>query len=376
MNRASGPPGRARLAVAGLGRMGSVHAHNVARSCPSAELVAVFDPRLDLARSVGGELGARVVQNYEDLLADEDVDAVVIAAPTSAHAEMALEAGRSGKHVFCEKPLSLDRALALRVLEAFPAWLDPRSSGPSSSGPSSSGPGSSKQLCFQVGFNRRFDPAVVGAAQRVRAGELGEVLLYRASQRDKTSPAPEFIAGSGGIFVDMGIHDFDTARWLVGEVDSVSAEGMAWRDPAFAATGDYHSAVVVLRFKGGALGTIDLSRIAGYGYESSLELMGQKATVRVDDPYLARYEWREHGLASRPLVEAYHHRYSAAFAAELEGFARSVLSGVPTGPSGHDALAAFDIAQAAAESCRTGVPVAVATMAPSGPVRAADQEGE
>ena len=331
------PAGRARLAVAGLGRMGSVHARNIARSCPSAELVAVFDTRLDVARPLGEELGARVAESYEALLADPGVDAVVIATPTAAHAAMALEAVRAGKHVFSEKPISLERASTMEVVEAF----------------------SEARQFLQVGFHRRFDPALVAAAGRVSAGELGEVRLYRASQRDKASPAPQFIAGSGGIFIDMGIHDFDTARWLVGEVESVSAEGASWQDPAFASTGDYHSAVVVLRFTGGALGSIDISRVAGYGYESSLELMGEKATVRIDEPFAASYEWREPGSSSKPLIASYDRRYGAAFSAELEHFARSVLSGEPTGPSGHDALAAFDIARAAAESCRLGAPVAV-----------------
>ena len=344
---ATGATGRAKLAVAGLGRMGRVHARNLAHSCPSAELVAVFDTRREVARPIGVELGARVVASYDELLGDTAVDAVVVAAPTAAHAGMVLEAAQAGKHVFCEKPISLERASTVEVVEAL----------------------SGSDVCFQVGFHRRFDPAFVAVAQRAEAGELGEVLLYRASQRDKASPAPEFIAGSGGIFVDMGIHDFDTARWLVGEVESVSAHGAPWRDPAFAGTGDYESAVVVLHFAGGALGALDISLVAGYGYESSLEIMGAKATVRVDDPFSARYEWREAGAASRPLVESYDRRYGAAFAAELEHFARSVLAGQPAEPSGVDALAAFDIAQAAAESCRLGAPVAVPPRAGSPSLR-------
>lgn len=330
-------PGVARLAVAGLGRMGRLHAENLARRCRCAELAAVFDLRGDLAQKVSEELGTRAAASYEELLDDPSIDAVVIASPTCAHAEMALAAGRAGKPVFCEKPLSLERDATVEIVGEL----------------------SRAGVPLQVGFHRRFDPALSAAAARLRAGELGEVLLFRASQRDMAPPAPEFLAGSGGIFIDMGVHDFDTARWLVGEVESVSAHGSAWADPAFAASDPYHTVVVVLHFASGALGAIDVSRVAGYGYESSLELMGEKATVRVQDPFSVGYEWRVAGSASRPLVETFGQRYQAAFAEELEHFARTVRAGVEAEPSGLDALAAFDIAGAAAEACRTGMPVAV-----------------
>ncbi len=126
--------------------------------------------------------------------------------------------------------------------------------------------------------------------------------LFRAAQRDMAPPRPEFLAGSGGIFIDMGIHDFDAARCLVGEVDSVSAQGAALSDPGFAEIGDFDTAIVVLTFASGALGVVDISRVAGYGYDSSTELVGSRATVRIDEPFLHGYEWRTPGAVSRPLV--------------------------------------------------------------------------
>jgi predicted dehydrogenase len=332
---------KARLAVAGLGRMGRVHAGNVARACPSAELVSLFDPRADVAKELAGELGARAAASYEELLDDPGVDAVVIASPTSCHADLALQAARAGKPAFSEKPLSLEREASERVIKEFAA----------------------AGLGLQVGFHRRFDPALGAVAAKLRAGELGEVFLFRSTQRDKAPPPPEFLAGSGGIFVDMGIHDFDTARWLLGEVASVSAHGEAFSSPEYEGTGDHHTVVAVLEFESGALGVADVSRLAGYGYESSIELMGEKATVRVEDPYSVRYTWLAPGSAGRPLVQSFVQRFGEAFALELEAFARSVVAGRPPEPSGLDALAAFDIATAAAESCRLGRPVEVAPPA-------------
>ena len=268
MNRASyanAKGRRAGLAVAGLGRMGVVHAQNLASRCPSAQLLAVFDPRPDVAKQVSAQLGATAVATYDELLSDPSLDGVVIASSTNAHAELALSAAQAGKHVFCEKPLSLERNVTVEVVEAL------------------EGAG----VKLQVGFHRRFDPAFSAAAERVEAGELGEVYLFRAAQRDMAPPRPEFLAGSGGIFIDMGIHDFDAARCLVGEVDSVSAQGAALSDPGFAEIGDFDTAIVVLTFASGALGVVDISRVAGYGYDSSTELVGSQATVRIDEPFFA-----------------------------------------------------------------------------------------
>ena len=330
---------RARLAVAGLGRMGVVHAQNLALRCPSAQLVAVYDPRADVAERVAAGLGAVAAATYDELVSTPTLDGVVIASPTAAHAGLAVSAAREGKHVFCEKPLSLQRDVTVDVVQALAA----------------------AGVKLQVGFHRRFDPAFAAATERVRAGELGDVYLFRAAQRDMAPPRPEFLAGSGGIFVDMGIHDFDAARWMVGEVVSVSAHGAALSDPGFAEIGDYDTAVVVLSFARGALGVLDISRVAGYGYDSSAELVGSRATVRIDEPFVHGYEWRTPGAASRPLVPTFDQRYNAAFAAELEHFARSIVDGTPPLVTGTDALAAFDLALAADKACRLGRPVSVAT---------------
>ncbi len=352
-----GPAHRARLAVAGLGRMGMVHATNVARRCPSAELVAVFDLRPDVAREAGERLGARVAPTYDDLLDSPEVDAVVVATPTGAHAEMAVRAAAAGKHVFCEKPLSLERVTTAQMV------ADIEAAGTN----------------LQVGFHRRFDPPTAAVAARMRQGELGAPYLFRASQRDMSPPRPEFLAGSGGIFVDMGIHDLDLARWLLGEVVSVSARGTALSSPGFQEIGDYDTAVVTLGFANGALGIVDLSRVAGYGYDSSVEVVGRAGTARIDEPFAYGYELRTPGTAARPLVSSFDQRYSAAFVAEMEDFARSVTEVRPPLVGGRDALAAFDLAAAAAEAARSGTTVQPASSGtgtddqPAGPAQAAGE---
>jgi myo-inositol 2-dehydrogenase/D-chiro-inositol 1-dehydrogenase len=318
--------------------MGRIHAASLSGQCPSAELACVFDADAARAREAAGQFGAAWVKSYDDLLADPGLDAVAIATPTGTHAEFCVRAARAGKHIFCEKPISLDRRAAIEAIAA------------------AEGAG----VTFQVGFHRRFDPDWSAAADRIRAGELGDVYLFRTSLRDMTPPRPEFLAGSGGFFVDVTIHDLDTARWMVGEVTEVTAHGTALSDPRFAETGDIDTAVVVLRFASGALGVIDDSRAAGYGYECSTEVMGRNATVRIDHPQYRNYEWRTPGWASHGLARDFEQRYPLAYAGELEAFARCVRDGQPPAVTGYDALAAFDLAQAAGESWRSGRTVRIA----------------
>jgi inositol 2-dehydrogenase len=328
---------RVRIGLAGLGRMGRIHAANLAARCPSARLACVFDTDAGAARQAGERFEVPWVTSYEDMLAGDRVDAVAIATPTATHAELAVRAAQVGKHVFCEKPVSLERQATVSAADQV------RAAG----------------VAVQVGFHRRFDPDWVAGAGRIRAGELGEVYLFRTSLRDMTPPSAQFLARSGGFFVDVTIHDLDTARWMVGEVTQVSAHGAALSDPRFAETGDIDTAVVVLRFAGGALGVIDNSRAAGYGYECSTEVMGRNATVRIDHPQYRHYEWRTPGWAARGLPRDFEQRYPDAYAAELEDFARCVAEGRPPGVTAYDALAAFDLARAADLSWRHGRAVTV-----------------
>jgi predicted dehydrogenase len=323
---------RVGIGLAGTGRMGRVHLNNLTRQCAVAELACVYDTDPGRAASVAAEYGVPAARTFVELI--ERSEAVAIATPTGSHAELTVAAAQAGRPVLCEKPLSLDRATTVATIDAVEA----------------------AGVALQVGFHRRFDPDWAAAAARIAAGELGEVTFFRTSLRDMTPPDPNFLSGSGGFFLDVTVHDLDVARWLVGEVVEVTAHGAA-SDPAFAALGDIDTAVCVLRFANGALGVIDNSRSARYGYECSTEVVGTKAAVRVEAP--RPLEWRTPGQATYPLARDFEERYPVAYAAEFDAFARCVLDGTPPRVTGRDALAAFDLALAATESWRTGTTVTV-----------------
>jgi myo-inositol 2-dehydrogenase/D-chiro-inositol 1-dehydrogenase len=321
---------RVGLGVAGLGRIGLFHAENLAGRVPSAELVRVVDADETLARSTGERLGVASSVAYEDLLEDTAVEGIVVATPTPLHVEMVEQAAAAGKHVLCEKPISLDLPATVAAVDAA------RDAG----------------ISLQVGFHRRFDPDWAAAAAGIRAGELGDVYVFRTTLRDKQPPPISYIKGSGGFFVDVSIHDLDTARWLVGEIEEVTAFGAALSDPEFEKVDDVDNAVIVLRFANGALGVIDESRVAGYGYECSTEVVGSRATVRIDDHRKTNNVWLRPGSAEVDWVDDFTERFPEAYALELESFAAAIREGRPPEVTGEDGLAAFILAQACNRSFR------------------------
>lgn len=321
------------IGLAGVGRMGRIHAANLTSRCADAALACIYDADAAVAAALAEQLDVPWVASFDELLAR--CEAVAIATSTGSHAELTIAAAAAGKNVFCEKPISLDRATSVATIEAAER----------------------AGVALQVGFHRRFDPDWAAVAARIHAGELGAVTLFRTSLRDMNPPPPAYLGGSGGFFVDVTVHDLDVARWLVGEVVQVSAHGTA--GPEFAAAGEVETAVVVLHFANGALGVIDNSRSARYGYECSTEVMGSLATARIDAPHRHGYEWRTPGVAARDLRRDFEERYPLAYAAELDAFARCVRDGTPPLVTGHDALAAFDLATAAEQAYRTGLPVAL-----------------
>ncbi len=324
-----------RLGLAGLGRIGQMHAGNFGRT-PRAELAFVVDAVEEVARATGERLAVPWSTSFEDLLA-ADVEGVVIATPTPQHASMVEQAAAAGKHILCEKPLALTVEASLTAVAAA------KKAG----------------VKLQVGFHRRFDPDWVAATARIKAGELGDIYLFRTSLRDKRSPGVAYIAGSGGFFVDVTIHDLDTARWMVGEVAEVTAAGAALSDPAFAEVGDLDNAVVMLRFASGSLGVIDNSRAAGYGYECSTEVVGSKAAVRIGYHRNVNNEWLTPGSAAVDWVNDFTERYPTAYLLELEDFADAIRNDREPAVTGGDALAAFVLAQACDRSFREGTTVVV-----------------
>jgi inositol 2-dehydrogenase len=319
------------LGLAGLGRMGRLHAENLARLA-SVELVRVVDLVEDVARATGSRLGVEWSTDFRDLLHDPEIEGVVVATPTQFHAEMIEQAAAAGKHVFCEKPIALEVEPTLRAIDAAAA----------------------AGIKLQVGFHRRFDPDWAAATARISSGELGDIYLFRTSLRDKRPPSLDYIAGSGGLFVDATIHDLDAARWMVGEIDEVTAFGAALADPTIAELDDVDNAVVALRFATGALGVIDNSRSAGYGYECSTEVMGSKATVRVGHHRRVNNTWLTTDGATVDWVADFTERYPQAYRLELEDFAAAVSDGRPPTVTGEDALAALVLARACERSLREG----------------------
>jgi inositol 2-dehydrogenase len=326
---------RARLGLAGLGRMGRYHASNLAGCCPSAELVRVVDIDGRRAEQVGTEFGVEWSTSVDDILGDDTIDAVVIVVPTPYHTELIEKTAAAGKHIFCEKPISLEWEPSVRAVHAA------QSSG----------------VKLQIGFHRRYDPDWRAAVDRMRAGDLGDVYTFRTSLRDMRPPSIDYIKSSGGFFIDVTIHDFDTARWMVGEIDEVWSEGAALTDPRIQDVGDIDTALVVLRFENGALGVVDNTRAAGYGYECSTEVVGSKASVRVDNHRRAHLRWLTPGAESRDWVRDFTERYREAYRAELDDFARVVIEDRPVAVTGEDALAAFVLCKAAETSLHERRPV-------------------
>jgi myo-inositol 2-dehydrogenase/D-chiro-inositol 1-dehydrogenase len=324
-----------------------LHARNLAGGARGVALVRVADASEPAARAAGEELGVDWTSSADDILADPAIEAVLIATPTGSHVELIEDAAAAGKHVLCEKPISLDAASSERAIEAAQA----------------------AGVRLQVGFHRRFDPDWADATARIQAGELGDVRLFRTSLRDKVAPRLEFLAGSGGFFVDVTIHDLDTARWMVGEIDEVTALGAALTVAGIEEVGDVDTAVVALRFASGALGLIDGAREAGYGYECSTEVMGSRATVRIGGHRRHQSEWLTPGTVASDWVADFSERYPNAYRLEVEAFALAVRDGTPVAVTGEDALAAFVLARACDRSAREGAPVRLAhERAPTGAV--------
>jgi len=250
------------LAVIGTGRMGSVHVANIVNKVPEANLVAVCDIRLDVAQAVADKWGiTRVVRDYHELLADETIEAVLIATTTSTHAELIKDCAKAGKHIFCEKPIALDLARIDEALEAVEM----------------------AGVKLQVGFNRRFDKNFQRVKEIVQSGELGRTCMLKITNRDPELPSKEFLRVSGGLFLDMTIHDFDMAQFQIGEVTEVYATGSVLIDSELEEFGDLDTALITLKFADGTIGSIDNSRQSVYGYDQRLEVFCLEGTAMAEN---------------------------------------------------------------------------------------------
>lgn len=325
------------IAIIGAGRIGAVHAATVAAH-PDARLVLVADPFADSAARVGALHGARSTTDIAEVYADDDVDAVIIGSPTPTHVDHIVSAVRAGKAVLCEKPVDLSIARVDECLAAI----------------------AGKEDTVMIGFNRRFDPTFAEIHARIRDGEIGALEQLTIISRDPSAPPASYLADSGGIFRDMTIHDFDTARFFLGDIVEVSAVGQHL-DPAMD-VGDFDAAVVTLVAASGAVTTIINSRHCASGYDQRLEAFGPSGVLEAVNHTATsvRYSGTSQTSANGPYLGFFLQRYADAYRIELSHFIDSVTRGVAPSPSILDGRAALVLADAATLSATTGERVAVA----------------
>ena len=332
---------RLRVALIGAGRIGAGHARRLA-SIPNCHLVTVVDNDEERAEQVAAPLGANAATDYREVLAHDAVDAVAIATQVGSHAELAIAAAEAGKPFFVEKPLAHDLEAGWRVVEAVERTGTPA----------------------MVGLHRRYDPPYSEASKRLAAGELGRLEGYRAVARDPYPPALEYLVTSGDLLVDMGIHDLDCARFLVGEVAEVHAIGSALAVPELAPHGLFDTAVATLKFESGAVGTLEVALRTAYGYEIRTEVLGERGRLHLEidrRPDVLVYGERG-GSFDRP--RNFEQRFGHAYQLELEAFVENVLAGTPLEPGPLEAWKSLRLALAAQHSLKTGTTVRVEEYAP------------
>ena len=321
-----------RLGLLGAGRIGKVHAGAIAATA-GATLVAVADASAKAAEALAAQHGAEV-RDVDAIMTARDIDGVLITTPTDLHAGMIEQAARAGMAIFCEKPIDLDIArveACLGVVRQTGAKL-------------------------MVGFNRRFDPNFMEVRRRIDQGAIGAVEMVQITSRDPAPPPADYIARSGGLFRDMTIHDFDMARYLLGEEPvTVHAVASVLVDPKIGALGDVDSAAVTLTTASGKICQISNSRRATYGYDQRIEVHGSLGLLSAENVRATTVEQAgADGYRRDPLLDFFMTRYTQAYANEIAAFVRAVESGEPLDPSGEDGLKALLLAEAALTSVREG----------------------
>ncbi len=328
------------IGVIGLGRLGSAYAKYLTGRIAGATLVAVSDVIESTVTSLAAELGvSKHYVRYQDLIADEEVEGVVIVSPTSTHKEVVLEAAKRGLPIFCEKPLSISLAEARAMLRTV----------------------EQTGVFFQMGFMRRFDRGYVGAKRKVVEGVIGTPVLFKSSSRDPYRPSLEYLdpAHSGGLLIDCGIHDLDLARWYMGEIASVFSIGGTLAYPEMKAIGDIDNAVTSLYFASGSLGVIDLSRNGVYGYDIRTEILGTEGTLKIgylrETPILVM---TKDGI-THDTVPYFTERFEQAYITQLQDFVNNVLQGKPPAVTCADGVAALHASAAATLSFKENRPVKI-----------------
>ena len=328
------------VAFLGVGRMGETHLRNLA-AISGVRVRVVADPNLEAAEH-GRELSGadRAIVNIDEAISDPAVDAVIIVTPTDTHARLIETAVLAGKAVFSEKPIALDLVETKRVVDLI----------------------EQKDANVQLGFMRRFDPGYSEAKKRIDQGELGRIETFRALSRDTYPPPLKFLLQSGGLFLDMAVHDLDLARFLVGEVEEVSAWGTVLIDDRFAQAQDSDTAVVMLKFKNGALGVVETTRRSKWGYDIRTEVAGADAKVVIEAPQKTPVTISREFGAHYDHYENFPDRFEAAYRLELQAFFDALKEGRKPSPGAADALETLRLAIAVTRSWKENRPVKVSEI--------------
>jgi len=321
---------KVNIGVIGLGRIGRLHAEHLAFRIPGAGLKAIADLRgidEDFVKRLGEPL---VTMDYHDILNDPGIEAVVISTSTDTHFQIIIEAAEAGKHIFCEKPIDRELTKIDKVLKAV----------------------AKARVKFQVGFNRRFDPNFAQIKQAILDGKIGTPHLIHIVSRDPAPPPLDYLKVSGGIFMDMTIHDFDMAKFLIGaEVEELMVCGGAMVDPKIGEIGDIDTAITLLKFKNGAIGTIDNSRKAVYGYDQRVEVFGSRGSICTENqtPYRVVVSDTEGVHTPKPLY-FFMERYIESYIREMEAFVDAIVNDTETLVTGIDGKIPVLMALAAQKS--------------------------
>ena len=300
-----------KIGIIGAGRIGKVHTESIMRYVAGATVKSVADPYMteetaSWAKSMGVE---KVGKDYREILADPEIDAVLICSSTDTHSPISLEAIAAGKHIFCEKPVDHDLGKIKAVMEALEG----------------------SDVKYQVGFNRRFDHNFAAAREAVASGKIGDLAVLKITSRDPGAPPVSYIKVSGGIFLDMTIHDFDMVRFVSGdEVEEIYAAGGVTVDPAIGEAGDIDTAVITLRLRSGAIAVIDNCRRASYGYDQRLEAFGSKGQVAIaNDTHSSAVVSDANGVTAEKPLHFFLERYMQAYASEVAAFVDAVANDKP-----------------------------------------------
>lgn len=333
-----------KFGLLGAGRIGRIHAANLA-SHRGAQLVAAYDPDITAAQAVAGD--GDLAASIEAILADRSIDAIIIATPAETHADLIEEAARFGKAIFCEKPIDRNLERTRRCLERV----------------------EETGTTLFMGFNRRFDPSFAALKRRLQEGEVGKPEMVFLTSRDPAPPSLSYIARSGGLFCDMMIHDFDVARWLIGEeFIQVFATGHCHADPRIGALGFVDTGVVTMTTASGVIVNINCAMRAAYGYDQRVEVHGSNGMLQLGNRFETSVLKAGSGGFNRELPLAFFsERYQAAYIAELDYFISCLAGGPKPRPDGRDGLSALILAEAAHQSRARGAAVDVAEICRNSP---------